>query len=150
MVGRKPVPTAALKMRGSWRAKTRPHEPAPEPGRPRRPPGLDPAARRKWDELVPRLEKLGVLTAEDGEALALFCVSWSQYWVLRRFIAKHGHTYELNGRRWGYPEVQMAAQLAMYLLRLEQEFGLTPSARTRIQVSKKSSSSSKAALFRTG
>ena len=66
-------------------------------------------------------------------------------WARRRkpvaFIDQHGEVYRLKDMRGKvkylaqFPQVNIAAHLAQQRARLEQEFGLTPSARTRIHVS---------------
>ena len=77
--GRPPIPTA-LKIRAGNPGK-RPlptDEPQPMPGRPRCPEWLDPAAKAKWRALVPELERLGLLTRLDGDALAAYCQAWAE------------------------------------------------------------------------
>ena len=100
---------------------------------------LDDEARKVWAELVPMLEGMGVLTRIDGHALARYCRLWSRWRKAESFIEEKGEMYPLrddNGRvkcfmQW--PQVAIANKLAQQLTRLEQEFGMTPSARARIQ-----------------
>ena len=138
--GPPPTPSNVLKLRGSWRGSRNPAEPTPEPGRPRCPKWLDPYAKAAWRRLVPQLEAMGVLTKADGHALSRYCVLWGRWRKAEEFLQSRGDSYlakDSDGNVKGlrpYPQVRMAGQLAEQLLRLEQQFGLTPSARTRIEV----------------
>jgi len=107
---------------------------------PRMPKWLDRRAKAAWKRLVPRLERMGVLAGIDGHALARYCQTWSQWREAQEFIAKNGWTYPARDKegnvmtvnRW--PQVAIASDLADKLTRLEQQFGMTPSARTRLVV----------------
>jgi P27 family predicted phage terminase small subunit len=93
-----------------------------------------------WKQIVPVLDGLGVLTKIDGNALARYCRLFVRWRQCDAFIREHGESYETtdqNGRVTSYqqyPEVGIVNKLSVLLLRLEQEFGLTPSARARIEV----------------
>ncbi|MHC4222602.1 MAG: phage terminase small subunit P27 family [Planctomycetota bacterium] len=127
-------------MRGSWRANRNPAEPKPEPGRPRCPKWLDSHAKATWKHVVPLLERMGVLTRIDRNALVRYCVLWARWRKAEEFLRDHGETHvvkDAQGQVKGlrpYPQVRMANQIAEQLLRLEQQFGMTPSSRTRIEV----------------
>jgi len=81
-----------------------------------------------------------VLTRIDGNALARYCQLWARWKKAELFAQKHGEVYPLkdeSGRTkclMPFPQVAIANKLAAQLTRLEQEFGMTPSARTRISV----------------
>lgn len=138
--GPAPTPTSLLKLSGSWRAKTRGNEPQPEPGAPPSPDWLDEDARAVWNELAPQLEQMGVLTQIDGRALARYCDVWVRWYKARDFLRQHGDTYPLKDESGKvkylqqFPQVAIANKLATQLTRLEQEFGMTPASRARIQV----------------
>ena len=138
--GPPPTPSSVLKRRGSWRCNRNPSEPRPEPGRPRCPSWLGDYAKAAWRHLVPMLDRMGVLTKVDRNALARYCVLWSRWRKAEEFIRDRGDSYLVKDEAGGlkaikpYPQVRMANQLAEQLLRLEQQFGMTPSARTRIEV----------------
>lgn len=135
-----PTPTKILEARGSWRSKARANkgiEPQPDRGMPRRPAWVNGTAKTKWDNLTKMLDRMGILTVVDGGALARYCVLWQRWLVSERFLKTYGHQYEIKGRGGqivykAYPELKAAQGLFAELRRLEQEFGLTPSARTRI------------------
>ena len=109
-------------------------------GAPDAPVWLDADSKAAWDALVPQLDGMGVLTKVDQNALGRYCRFWARWRKAEQFIDQHGDMYPLKddqGRtkcfqQW--PQVAIAAKLAQQLTRLEQEFGLTPAARTRIHV----------------
>lgn len=140
--GPAPTPTPILRLRGSKRVtKTRlEREVAGPAGAPECPDWLDADARAAWDGLVPLLELMGVLSRADGHALARYCRLWSRWRKAEAFIDKHGEMYPLKDDAGGtkcfaqWPQVAIANKLAQQLTRLEAEFGLTPAARSRIQL----------------
>src|SRR6266404_4941253 len=140
--GPSPTPTAVIKLRGSTLvSKRREVSEARGPvGRPDPPDWLDTDAKAMWDQLLPHLENMGVLSPIDGNALARYCRLWSRWRKAEAFIDQRGEIYPLKDeggqvkcfQQW--PQVAIASKLALQLTRLEQEFGMTPSARSRIQV----------------
>ncbi len=140
--GPKPTPTAVLKLRGSTlvTARREAAEVQGPAGTPDPPDWLDDEARETWDRLVPMLEGMGVLTRIDGHALARYCRLWSRWRRAEAFIEEKGEMYPLRDdagkvkyfQQW--PQVAVANKLAQQLTRLEGEFGMTPSARSRIQL----------------
>lgn len=126
--GPRPEPTATLRLKGSWRANSRPEEPVPPAGPIRCPGWIPEEAKTAWRVLAPMLEEMGVFTRADRNALTRYCVLWARWRTAEEAIEEKGST---SGGRL-IPEVRLAGELAAALLRLEQEFGLTPSARTRI------------------
>jgi len=81
-----------------------------------------------------------VLTRIDANALTRYCQLWARWKKAELFVQKHGDVYPLkdeSGRTkclMPFPQVAIANKLAAQLTGLEQEFGMTPSARTRISV----------------
>jgi P27 family predicted phage terminase small subunit len=94
-------------MRGSWRANRNPDEPRPERGRPRCPKWLDDKAKETWAQLVPQLDRMGVLAKIDGNALARYCRLHSRWRAAEDFLQQQGDTYlakDADGhRREGVP-----------------------------------------------
>ncbi len=136
------TPTNILKTRGSWRANTRKAEPTPAPGRPTRPAWLKGVAAKKWAELVPQLDDMGVLTKIDGTALSRYCALWARWRDAEDWIAENSDVVEwvdkqgVPGARL-HPKARVASDLATHLHRLEAQFGLTPSARASLTVQPK-------------
>lgn len=143
--GPAPTPTAVLKLRGSWRADTRPGEPQPTRGRPRCPAWLSPLAKKLWREAAKQLEQMGVLTVADGNCLARYARLHAR-WILadKRIQTETGEPDELGeksdaeGNYLGEvnrPEVDTIFRLETALQRLEDRLGLSPSARARLRSS---------------
>ena len=137
--GPRPTPSKILEARGSWRAGTNEAEPQPEQAINVKPPSwLKAEARGFWIALVPELERLGLLTKIDLAALSRYCTAWAQWREAEKFIAENGFVYTIKDDKGKakcvvqWPQVGIANRLSAQLLRLEQEFGLTPSARTRV------------------
>lgn len=135
--GPAPTPTAILAARGSWRAKENKNEPQPELGTPKKPNWLKGDAKKCWEALVPQLKIMGVLSKIDGNALSRYCKMWGDWRKLDQFLEKNGSTFPLKKDGVIYeikqfPQSKMAQQIRDQLLRLEKEFGLTPSARARM------------------
>ena len=138
--GPAPTPTTVLEKRGSWLAKKRGSEPAPAGGPPRPPDHLDPAEQTAWAAAVHQLYEMRLLAEADANALERYARMVVRWRKAARFIADYGETYPLKDNAGNvrcfqpFPEVAIYNQLATALLRLEQEFGLTPSARARIGI----------------
>lgn len=135
-----PKPTEVLRLSGSWRANLNREEPTPPKEPPPKPGWLSEEAGAAWDQIVPRLEEMKVLARIDANALARYCELWVEWRQALTFIRKHGQTYPIKDgygkiKALGqFPQVALVHKLSQALSRLEAEFGMTPSARSRIQV----------------
>lgn len=84
------------------------------------------------------LDRMGILTKVDGNALARYCRLWQRWRRCEDFIEEHGDQYPVldkKGKTIGFrifPSAKLASVLSVELRRLECEFGLTPASRTRI------------------
>jgi len=133
--GPKPTPTATLKARGSRAADRRGAEPKPPPGRPARPDWLDAEAAAKWDELVPELEALGLLTIVDGDCLAAYCVAWSVLKMTTKRLAKEGRVVKTpSGYQQPHPCVSMQHAAMKTVRSFAALYGLNPADRVRLEV----------------
>ena len=89
---------------------------------------------------MPRLEAVGVMTQVDGGAFRRYCELFALYEELQEFLRKSGHAHPTKNRKGevtgvkAYPQVRLAVQVSEHLLRLEQHFGLTPSARASLAI----------------
>jgi len=152
-VGRKTKPTNLKILEGNPGKRPLPKdEPRPAGGAPACPEWLCSLAKQEWERIAPQLEVLGLLTPVDMVALAGYCEFYAEFKIAREFVHKHGTTYEAwerneagepiyddEGRKvlrysHKYPQVSVAHQAFQQIRSLCSEFGLTPSARGRIQV----------------
>jgi P27 family predicted phage terminase small subunit len=140
--GPRPLSTPVLQALGSWRANINRDEPTPLAKAPTCPSWISTEAKRLWRELVPLMMAMRILTEADRNALARYCQTWARWKAAEQFVQKFGETYPLKDEQgrvkcfMPWPQASMAQRLSIVLTRLEQEFGLTPSARTRIDLSK--------------
>lgn len=134
--GPKPLPTAILEARGSREVASRAGEPKPPLGAPETPNFLEGDSLATWNQLVPQVLAMGVLTTIDWAALARYCCLWVQWVRCIKFVEANGMTYEVNNGQCQamYPEVGQITKLSTVLSKLEADFGLTPSARARLSV----------------
>ena len=140
--GRPRTPTKVLQLRGTHR-KDRHGDPESEvqfelltelPPVPR---FLDGIGRFEWYRLGPELIAKQLLTTVDLAAFTLYCVSVSRVVACERVLQEHGMTmFAMQG--WiPRPEVAIGRQAGAEVRKFCTEFGLTPSARTRIRVPEK-------------
>jgi P27 family predicted phage terminase small subunit len=125
-----------LKAVGSWRAKANKNEPEPLAGTPVPPQTLSDAAKAVWYGVAGAIAP-GVLTKDNGETLARYCHGLVRWWKLAAWLDENADTYEVtdqggNLRHVRHPNVITYEKLTRDLMRMEQEFGLTPASRTRI------------------
>lgn len=135
MKGRKPIPTALHLLRGNpgRRAHTR-KEPTPAPLTELAPPAWMAAdAQAEWTRLAPTLARLGVLTETDADALAAYCEAWTTWKAATRAIRDGGLTIETEHGTRMSPFVRIANDAMGQCRALLVEFGMTPSARARVQ-----------------
>ena len=139
--GPPPKPTRLKMLQGNpGKKKLNMYEPQPKKEVPRCPAWLSPGAKTVWRRVVPELKRIGVLTIIDGDALATYCQIYSRWKEAEEFLAKHGSVYPLRDDQGQvkymqqFPQVAIARHLAQLTKTYQQEFGLTPSARTRIEV----------------
>lgn len=110
-------------------------EPKPRPVAPKCPSWLDKGARAEWRRIAPELERIGLLTTIDMAALAGYCQSYSTWKAATEALAEHGLTYTAaNGNIRQRPEVTIASKALAEVRQFCQQFGLTPSARSRMML----------------
>jgi P27 family predicted phage terminase small subunit len=112
-------------------------EPKPK-GRPTCPAWLADEAKREWRRLAPKLEEAGLATGVDADALARYCVAMTRWRQAEEELAASGGLLvkKTNGDIAPNPLVAVAVRAMEVANKLGLEFGLTPSSRTRIGVSR--------------
>ncbi len=142
MRGRKPKPSGLKLVTGTDRADRRnPGEPRPVPRCPDPPPHLTAEACAEWIRISQQLCALGILSEIDRAALAAYCQAYGR-WVqaetaLDQMATRDQLTKGLMIRTKGgnaiqNPLVGTANKAMSDMMRYAAEFGMTPSARTRI------------------
>jgi len=143
MPGPPKVPTAIKRLRGTDRADRRAaNEAQPARGLPAAPDFLGAAAKKIWKRRGPGLAALGVLTEIDAHAFGRLCEAWARYEkmlaLIRQLDAEVNDLGEFAKYPSGVIQIHAAAiardRAAEECYRLEQQFGLTPAARARINV----------------
>lgn len=162
MKGRKPKPTALKVLEGN-RGK-RPlnrNEPKPSPSAPGCPTWLAPEARAEWRRVVPELDRIGMLSKIDRAALAAYCETWATFVTAQRDLHERGLVLYLEAERAQTeteevviyvkavknPSVLIARDAAAQVRQFATEFGLTPSARSRLEVPEQAGDDPMASIF---
>ena len=132
--GPRPLPTSVKRARGTLqRCRTNPNESAPKPGTPAAPEWLGPDAKREWKRLVPLLAARGLLELLDRAALTGYVSAWGDLAEATRVIAEQGTTcIGARGQLLPHPELRRLEKARQTLRMFAAEFGLSPSARSRV------------------
>lgn len=139
--GPRPLPTQLKVLRGNpGKRRLNANEPTPPLGGVVMPAHLGEVATAKWQELLPLLQSVKVMTTADVEALARYCDTYEWWLATRAKLKQEGDTYPIlnDSGEVKYiaqrPEVSIAHKLSVQLRQLEQDFGLNPSARSGLHV----------------
>lgn len=138
--GPPPTPTKVLEARGSWRAKARAGEVAPDPVIPRCPPWVDRDGRRLWREITRSLAEVGLVTKLDRVPMALLVDALTQYLRAKELISTDG---ALDGKKITHktgtgsviqhPAVGIMNKAWERVLKVSLQFGMTPAARAGLK-----------------
>jgi P27 family predicted phage terminase small subunit len=114
-------------------------EPQPLNVAPPMPAHLDKEARKAWRHVCPILLRTRVLTEADGNILAAYCQVYSTWVQIREAINKKGIGALLQKARTGFiqqsPLFTMERDCIQSMTTIGRELGMSPSARSRIQIS---------------
>jgi P27 family predicted phage terminase small subunit len=144
--GPKKTPAATHKKRGTFQPS---RHGGPEPpaiaGLPEPPGDLTEAAREAWLSIAAKLLDAKLLTALDDLALRLLAESVDMYLRAGREIEHWGLTSVTDsGNTIQHPAVAVRNKAWAQIVKLCQEFGMTPAARTGLHVDVKAASDGKA------
>ncbi|QDC10085.1 phage terminase small subunit P27 family [Oceanicola sp. D3] len=141
--GPKPIPTQVKLVTGTARAhRLNPQEPMPMPEVPEPPDHLNEDARAEWARIADELSALGILTRLDRGSLAAYCQAYGRWrqaeQALARMAERDATTDGLmirtkSGNLIQNPLVGSANKAMADMMRYAAEFGLTPSARSRVE-----------------
>jgi P27 family predicted phage terminase small subunit len=137
--GPPPQPTDLRLLRGNpGKRRINTREPRPPVTTPSCPRWLSPEAKRAWRETVPVLKEMRILTRIDRDALAAYCQAYARWKAAEQFLDQHGEVYPIRDESGkikymqAFPQVFIARSALQTLRSYQQEFGMTPSARTRV------------------
>lgn len=140
--GTKPKPTRLKLIEGNrGKRPLNSKEPRTVTARPSAPPHLTADALEEWNRVATWLHRIGLLSEVDRAALAAYAQAYGRWVQAERAIAKMAEKDQLtgglmiktsNGNAIQNPLVGTANKAAADMMRYAAEFGMTPSARTRI------------------
>ena len=136
--GPAPAPTKLRMLRGNpSRRPLNKSEPRPKAKArtPSAPSDLGPDGQREWRRLAKELMGLGLLTTVDLTAFRAYCDVYETYTDAMRNIRQFGCIIKTpKGFLMTSPYVHLANKALAQMLQLMQEFGMTPAARSRVEV----------------
>jgi P27 family predicted phage terminase small subunit len=96
---------------------------------------LNDYAKAEWARLAPELERLGLLTEADMAAFACYCQACADLRTASEVLKKEGRIITTpKGYKMPRPEVAMANRAMKVIREFSVQFGLTPSARSRVDI----------------
>lgn len=136
-MGRTPSPTRLKIIRGNpGQRPLNDAEPRPPAADLTPPVGLDDSGLAIWEEMAPILHRMGVFTLADRHLLTRYCLLQEQFAHVVKHVREHGMT-QLT--QTGYSQLTaeggLFKSLPAELLRIEQQFGMTPASRSAMKVS---------------
>jgi P27 family predicted phage terminase small subunit len=135
MRGRKPKPSHLKLITGNpGRRKLPKDEPKPAPAVDlAAPEHLSAGARAHWAQVAKELAEAKVLTRLDLHGLGMYCEAFARWTWANAQIQKHGVLVKTpNGFPTQSPLLQIANKAFEQMRVMLAEFGMTPSARTRV------------------
>lgn len=132
-----PTPIRVLKGRGDGkdsRGYAVPKPPEFERGIPECPDHLNDDARELWMRVTPGLDRLDLLKPEDWQALVTYCELWAVYRQAYRQVQSRGLVtkHPKTGMLHKNPAMGVVETVVPQLLRLAQQFGLTPASESAL------------------
>lgn len=145
MRGRKPKPLELRVLHGDAGQRALDQHPRPRRSAPRCPDFLTGDAELCWKRLARELFDAGLLTVVDHDALAAYCMAYARWRRAERNIAKTGDVLVTapqtnedgekigGGNFYQNPHLAVANRALEQMIKLEAEFGMTPSSRSRVR-----------------
>ena len=108
----------------------------PSPGDSTEPPAdLVGVALKKWLASVPMLSTMRVWSEDAATTWARYCRTYALWLETQNYIEKNGQVYEtVSGLYKARPETILCRGYSADLLRIEQSFGLVPSAKSSVTI----------------
>lgn len=135
MRGRKPKPTSLKLLTGNPGKRAINHaEPKPRVVLPKPPEHLSDEEKAKWKSIVRELYPLGLVTSIDKDALAMYCVIFIRWTKAEKIVREKGEIIKTAaGNIVQNPYLSIANRALEQLNKLNAEFGMTPSSRSRVK-----------------
>ncbi len=140
--GRPPKPTRLKILQGNpGRRPLNKNEPRPQPlDLPKPPEHMHQMGKELWNEVVPELCRVRLLTRLDLPLLELFCESYAKFRQADEFIREHGEQFAVTNQRGEIqvvrenPAVSIRRNCVAAMNKIGQELGLSPASRSRFVV----------------
>lgn len=141
MKGRKPTPSHLKLVKGNpGRRPMNAAEPKPERSRPSPPAHMTDKGRETWGYVSGLLDRMGILTEVDAVGLELLCEAYADLLKARDELDAFGSDYYETVNQSGgvmhraHPAVAVRNDAERRIKAWLAEFGMTPSARSRVRV----------------
>ena len=136
MMGRPPIPTHLKLVKGTARSdRENPNELKPPLVVPDPPSHLDEREKAKFSAMAEMLARHGVMTELDSGAIARYAIVWCRWLDAEAEVKKRGQVVKTTSDNViQNPFLAVANKCMTQMAQIESEFGLTPSARSRIRM----------------
>jgi P27 family predicted phage terminase small subunit len=139
--GPPPTPTRLRLLHGAQKSKLNQHEPVPRVGELEPPDGMTADVLAIWEYTVRELVAMGIDAPADRDSLAAYCEAVDKHRKSSALLARSPLLVQgQKGNLVRNPLLIVQRDAALMIRGFAQEFGLTPSARTRIDSEKQQSS----------
>lgn len=99
---------------------------------------LSVGAKKEWKRIAPELERLGLIAKIDRAALAIYCQTFARWEHAEKKLKEEGDEGLVYAMPSGYkqtsPWLQISNRCVELIYKSLAEFGMTPSARSRVTV----------------
>ncbi len=89
-------------------------------------------ALEEWNRVVPELQRLQITKPIDAAALTAYCLAWQRLCQAQRLIDEEGLLHSNSQGRSRHPAVAIVEAASKELRGWASEFGLTPSAESKV------------------
>lgn len=99
--------------------------------------------KQEWKRITPELARLGMLTKVDQAGLEMYCRSYQKWREAEDFLIERGTYYTIKDSAGKVKYIQQVPQVAIatscqeYCRKMIQEYGLSPAARSRLEITPK-------------
>lgn len=137
MAGRKRTPDHLKIVQGTaQKCRMNPESPVAATGLAAAPEWLSSRAAEIFGQISGTLDGMGIASPDDQHALSLLASRIEEVEILTAVIEDQGRTYEREGLWKSRPEVGQRNEAMRHAQSLLAEFGLTPSARSKVSAGK--------------